>query len=198
VATIRAEFSRRGVPVRLPLYDLVDTAALTPDQAWNLDDPALEAASARYNLQDVLTGRLVLLASGGVAGEWSYRHGEDRLLRSATVENEALFVREGVALVAEAMAARYGVAASASDGSLSMSVTGVTDYADYAAVISWLESLELVERANVESVTGDRITLRLQAKADATQLAAIIELNKRLVPVLVGGPGAQLNYQWQK
>jgi hypothetical protein len=198
VAALRAEFARRGVPVRLPLYDLVDSAALTPDQAWSLDDPALVLASTRYNLQDVLVGRVSLLASGGVAGEWSYRHGEDQIQRPVTAENEQLFLQEGVALVAEAMAARYAVAASAMDGSITMSVTGVTAYADYAAVITWLESLELVERANIEAVQGDAITLRLQAKADATQLAAIIELNKRLVPVLAGGPGTQLNYQWQK
>ena len=74
----------------------------------------------------------------------------------------------------------------------------MTAYADYAAIIAWLEKLELVERANVESVSGDTITLRLLARADATQLAATIELNKHLVPLAVAGPGAQLNYQWQR
>jgi len=197
VATLRAEFARRGVPLQLPLYDLVDAAALTPEQAWNLDDLALLAASSRYNLQDVLVGRVSLLASGGAVGEWSYRHGEEQARRSTNAESEAQFLREGAALVAEAMAARYAVAASASDGSLTMAVTGVTGYAEYAALTSWLEGLELVERANIESVRGDTITLRLRAKADAGQLATIIELNKHLVPLPVGGAGTQLNYQWQ-
>ncbi len=120
MAALQAEFSRRAVPVQLPLYDLVDSAALTPDQAWSLDDPALVQASTRYNLQDVLVGRVSLLASGGVAGDWSYRHGEDQIRRTVTVENEELFLREGVALVAQAMAARYAVAASAVDGSITM------------------------------------------------------------------------------
>ena len=202
VTALRGEFSRRGVPLQLPLYDLSDTAALSPNQAWSLDGAALLEASSRYNLENVLAGRFARLSSGQVAGEWVYLREDERVARSVTVENEELFLREGVALVAEAMAARYAVAATANDGGLTMSVAGVVGYADYAAIVAWLEELELVERANVEKVEGDSILLRLQAQADATQLATIIELNKRLIPLpeTISGAGrtAELNYQWLK
>jgi hypothetical protein len=202
VTTLRGEFSRRGVPVQLPLYDLSDTAALGPNQAWDLNSAALLQASARYNLENVLAGRFAQLATGQVAGEWVYLWQDQRLKRSVTAENEKLFLREGVALVAEAMAARYAMAATANEGGLTLSVTGVTGYADYAAIVAWMEGLELVERANIEQVEGDVILLRLQAQADAAQLATIIELNKRLIPIPVVIPGAvptaDLNYQWQK
>ncbi len=204
VSALRREFSRRGVPVRLPLYDLTDAGALNPDQAWSLDAPTYVLASARYALQDVLAGRFSRLPDGSVTGEWSYFQGEQALRQPVTAENEAQFWQQGVALVAEAMAARYAVAATGDTGGLTVAVTGVASYADYASVVSWLESLELVERADIEAVRGDMILLRLQAKADAAQLAAIIELNQQLVPILPGlpggdsGAGAQLNYQWQK
>jgi len=198
VAQLRREFSRRGVPLQLPLYDLVDTSALSVAQAGALDSSALEQASSRYQLQDVLVGAFALQSDGSAAGKWNYFSGADRSQRSVTAESEALFVREGVGLVAEALAARYAVAASAQDVGLAMAVTGVTSYADYAAVVSWLESLELVERADVESVQGDRILVRLQAQAAPDQLATLIELNKQLVPIPVTGAGADLNYLWQK
>ena len=83
----------------------------------------------------------------------------------------------------------------------------MSSYADYAAIVKWLEGLELVDHANIEQVQGDRIELRLQAQADAAQLAATIELNDRLLPlplpVTASEPGsetqpsAQLNYQWR-
>jgi len=200
VAALRGEFSRRGVPMQLPLYDLSDSAALSPNQAWSLDGAAVLEASARYNLENVLVGRFARLATGSVAGEWVYLREDERLARSVTVENEELFFREGASLVAEAMAARYAVAATANDGGLTMSVTGVVGYADYAAIVAWLEELELVDRANIEKVEGDTILLRLQAQADPTQLATIIELNKRLVPLPDAISGAdhtaELNYQW--
>jgi hypothetical protein len=87
------------------------------------------------------------------------------------------------------LAARYAVAASSAGGKVTLAVSGVTTYADYAAVISWLEGLELVERADVASVRGDTLTLSLKAKAGAAQLASIIELNRRLVPIPAVGPG---------
>ena len=199
-AALRKEFARRGVPIQLPLHDAADAAALSPDQAWSLDDPALVLASARYQLQDVLVGRVSLLEGGGATGEWNFLQGENQNRRTSTAATEELFLRDGAALVAEALAARYSVAASGSEGKVTLAVSGVTAYADYAAIITWLEGLELIERANVDSVRGDTITLSLQAKAGAAQLAAIIELNKRLLPIPLpaGGPGPQLSYQWQK
>jgi hypothetical protein len=78
-----------------------------------------------------------------------------------------------------------------------LSVVGVFSYADYAGSVAWLEGLELIEHANIERIQGDRVELRLHAQADARQLAAIIELNERLVPLPSTDPNDQLSYQWQ-
>jgi hypothetical protein len=188
MAAVQGEFARRGVPIQLPTHDAEDAAALTPEQAWNLDDPALVPASARYQLRDILVGRVSLLEGGGATGEWSFLQGDNRVRRTSTVASEELFVRDGAALVAETMAARYAVAASSAGGDVTLAVSGVTTYADYAAVITWLEGLELIERADVQSVRGDTVTLNLKAKAGAAQLASIIELNRRLVPIPAVGP----------
>lgn len=197
VEDLRTAFSRRGIPLQLPLLDLADAAALPPQVAWSLDAAAIQGASARYNVQAVLAGRLADLSSGGVAGDWLFLMGDERRGSVITAADAAAFIGDGVALVAETMAARYAVAASAVDGEgIPMSIRGVASYADFAALINWLESLELVERARVERVRGDELQLRLVAQADPAQLATILELNKRLLPV-TAGPEQGLNYQWQ-
>jgi hypothetical protein len=197
VEDLRTAFSRRGIPLQLPLLDLADAAALPPQVAWSLDAAAIQGASARYNVQAVLAGRLADLSSGGVAGDWLFLMGDERRGSVITAADAAAFIGDGVALVAETMAARYAVAASAVDGEgIPMSIRGVVSYADFAALINWLESLELVERARVERVRGDELQLRLVAQADPAQLATILELNKRLLPV-TAGPEQGLNYQWQ-
>jgi hypothetical protein len=48
----------------------------------------------------------------------------------------------------------------------------------------------------VERVSGDQLQLRLLAQADPAQLATILGLNKRLLPVATG-PEQGLSYQWQ-
>ncbi len=77
-----------------------------------------------------------------------------------------------------------------------MSVVGVNDFADYAAIVDWLEGLELVEHANLRRISGDRLELALVSLADAADLARVIALNGRLSPVAASVPG-QLDYQWQ-
>ena len=195
-----AAFSRRGVPVQLPLFDLADSAALAPEQVWRLSESALQAASARYDAQEIMAGRLAVGSTGNAIGNWSYFSAGGRIDRSISAADAESFVREGVAVVAEKMSERYAIAPSAAgtDG-VSMAVTGVSRYADYAGIVSWLESLELIEHANVERVQGDRIELRLYAQAGAAQLTPIIELNKRLQPLPLppAASGSQLNYQWQ-
>lgn len=199
-AQLMSEFSRRGVPVQLPLFDLADSAAISIQEAWRLYAPALQGASGRYDVQDILAGRLVVLSTGNSTGDWSYFSGRDRIDRSISSENAQAFVRAGASIVAEDMAVRYAVAASGAGaaGGISMMVTGVSTYADYAGVISWLEGLELIDHANIERVNGETIELRLHAQAGAGQLPAIIELNGRLQPLPPTSSGAQLNYQWQK
>jgi hypothetical protein len=199
-AELVTAFARRGVPLQLPLFDLADYTALSVDELWRLYQPSLLAASRRYEVEDVLAGRAVALSSGEWVGDWSYLYGGyggDRLDRSISAPLPAGFLRDGVAMVAEAMAARYAVAPSGNSGDgLRMSVSGVASYADYAAVVSWLEGLELVEHANVERLAGDQLELRLQAQADAAQLASVIELNDRLRPLPPASAQPELAYQW--
>lgn len=190
-------FQRRGVPLRFPLFDLTDTAALSPDEAWQLPVPLLQAASKRYGVTEILAGRVAVLSSQDRVGDWAYLAGDNKLNRTVTRANAEEFIAEGVALVVEDMAARYAVAATGpAEGGLSMTVSGVASYADYAGIVSWLESLELIERASVTGIRGDTLSLQLTAQADAGHLATIIELNPRLTPATAGA-GVELSYRWR-
>ncbi|MFT4517886.1 MAG: hypothetical protein ACI9JM_000263 [Halioglobus sp.] len=189
-------FSRRGVPVQLPLFDLADTA-VSVDDVWLRDATIMQAASARYDVENIAVGRMTLLSNDALIGDWTYFYLDERSDRAVNASNTEGFMEEGVGLVAQKMAARYAVAATGeSAGNVRMSVAGVYSYADYAGIVNWLQSLELIEYANVERIFQDRIDLRLQANADAAQLAAIIELNSRLQRVENGQFPTQLSYQW--
>ena len=192
-------FSRRGVPVQIPVFDLNDMTAVSAENVWRLDRTAIVAASARYNVQDVIAGRLASPSGGKFTGDWSYFYQGDRVNRSATVPDVQAFLRAGAGIVAGEMSARYALSPTVGgEGELRMLVTGVSSYADYAAIVRWLEELELVEHANIRRVQGEQIELQLQAQLNASQLAGLIELNNQLLPASPPGSTAQLNYQWQK
>jgi hypothetical protein len=186
LAQVTREFSRRGVPFKLPLFDLADTAALSVDQAWQLDAPAVREASGRYDVEDLLVGRVALDPTGQATGEWRYVSAEETADRRAAAVTGAVFIEQGVAMVAEELAGRYAVAAAGNSfGGVTMRVAGVNSYADYAAIVSWLEKLELIDHANVQRISGDQLHLRLQTQADASQLVSLIELNAKFLPITV-------------
>ncbi|QFU74871.1 DUF2066 domain-containing protein [Halioglobus maricola] len=191
------EFDARGVPAQLPLYDLTDATAVSTDDVWALNGDALQAASQRYDVDDVLFGRVVAMSTGEWLGDWSYLYGRHRLDRHASAPESLGFSRQGVALAAESMAQRYAVVTSgADDARVVMNVTGINEFGAYAELVNWLEGLELVDHANVRRIAGDRVELTLVSMADADDLAKLIELNEHLVPQAVV-PG-QLDYLWQK
>ena len=155
LTAVQRGFAQRGVPVRFPLFDLQDSASLTVDDAWRLQASPILSASQRYGVQDILAGRLTELSTGQWLGDWTYLSVNPRVDRSVSADSVEIFLGTGVALVAEEMAGRYAVAASGGDtGGIVMSVVGVNDYSDYANIVTWLESLELIRHANVETIRG--------------------------------------------
>ena len=198
MSALRGGFDERGIPVRFPLLDLQDAASLTVEDAWRLQASPILGASQRYGVQDILAGRLTGLSTGKWVGDWSYLAESGRVNRSVTADSVEVFLAAGVSLVAEEMAGRYAVAAAqANVGGIVMSVNGVRDFGDYAKIVAWLEGLELIQHANIESVRGSDIQLRLIARADANQLRPIIELNDRLQPLSADIITDELSYQWQ-
>jgi hypothetical protein len=198
-AQLQRAFRDRGLALQLPLFDLQDAAALGVDEAWRLDGGSLVNASARYGATDILAGRFTRLSAGNWLGEWSFMSAAGRIDRSVTAENALELTGAGAGIVAEEMALRYAIAPTRPPpGGVILRIHGVHQYRDYASIVSHLEQIELVEHANIAAVSGDAIVVRLVAQAAAQQLGAVIELDRRLVPLDVPRHGAHLVYQWQK
>ncbi|NND68361.1 MAG: DUF2066 domain-containing protein [Halioglobus sp.] len=197
VSALREVFAERGLPLRLPLYDLGDTAAISPQDVWRLDTTALADASARYDAEHVVGARLATSADGAWRGDWAYLDGSQR--RDLAIQGSSTrdYLRQGVAAIADRLAARYAVVASDSDATnVMVRVSGVEEYADFATIVSWLQELEVVQRAAVTRIAGDRLELLLRARADASDLATLITLNDRLQPTTPAITGTALEYQW--
>lgn len=197
VTALRESFAERGLPLRLPLYDLTDAAALGPQDVWRLDAGQLAAASERYDVRHIVGARLARLAGGEYAGDWTHIEGDKRSDLRIRADSERDYLRQGVAALAGRLAARYAVVASdGAAGGVLVHVSGVEEYADFVAIVRWLEDLEVVQRAAVTKISGNRLELALRAQVDATELATLISLNKRLAPGAVPQPGAALEYEW--
>jgi hypothetical protein len=204
VEVIQAEFQRRGVPVEFPLYDLQDTLEVSVHDLWQLDSLPIYRASQRYQSENVLVGRMRTLPEQRWMGDWLYVWRNQS--NGITEYGEPLekFVNSGVHLAAEAMAARYAFAPTATSGEgILVRIDGLLGFADYRASIDYLQALELVDAAIVEYAAGDTVVFRVSAQLQAEQLQRMIEEKGRLQsleqfePLDETLPAAELVYQWR-
>jgi hypothetical protein len=199
-AALHAAFAQRGVPLQLPLGDLDDLRAFAVEDAWRLDTALALTAAQRYRIDEVLVARVFRTGEGGFIGDWQYRFPDDRITASVNARSLEDLANQAAELVADSMVARYALTAQAgSDEAIVLQVTGIGAYADYAAVLQLLESVEITERVALRQLRGDTAFFRVYTRAEASQFAALLRLDGRLraLPVAPGG-GATLNYQWQR
>ncbi|MFK7975126.1 MAG: DUF2066 domain-containing protein [Halioglobus sp.] len=195
---IKAEFSRRGLALQLPLHDLKDANALSAADAWSRVSAKLRGASKRYAVKDIAVARVKPVSGGEYSADWAYLFNQERITASSKIGDSALVMGRGANLVADSMASRYAVRPSSGEMQVvRMLVSGVFEYADYAGVVRWLRSLEPISYANLERMQGDRLTLVLGTRANPASLRSIIELNEKLVIEQSQDPYTALSYRWQ-
>ncbi|WOJ93538.1 DUF2066 domain-containing protein [Congregibacter variabilis] len=196
-SVLRESFVRRGVPLQTPLYDLMDTAAISPGEAWRQSSPALMEASSRYRGAEVLAGRVARLSDGSWVGDWRYLDNGRWRSRSSVADSLQAFTDAGAELVAGTLVEQYGVKLTEdSDERYRLTLRGVRSFDDYMVLQQVLGSLEAVRSVVPESLLGDQVSLRVKAETDLQQLARIIELDTRFVPLPLEPGQNGLSYEW--
>lgn len=196
-SALQRAFGARGLPLETPLYDLKDSAAFTPDKAWGMVSGTLRDVSARYDRENILAGRFVLQDDGSWSGDWAYISPQGRRDLRDRGQSFADVATAAAALVAEPMASRYAVATSGKDAAaVTLHVTGIRSYADYAQVMQLLERIELIERVDVIRVADDTLSVSLEAQTSTSGLAGLLELNRQMTPMEGAQVHGELSYQW--
>jgi uncharacterized protein len=174
---IRAELGavadERGLPFALPLLDLEDLNAVTFTDVWGGFEDRVGLASARYRADAVLIGRV----RPGVFGhetEWLLLKDGVRQPLAGTA------ARDGLDAVADLYAAELSTIGGASFSRLT--VLDVATSADYGRVLSYLETLSVLQSVDVESLERGVLNLRVAARGDARVIERVLALGGVLSP----------------
>lgn len=182
---IRAEVERvadeRGLPLALPLLDLEDLGAVTFADVWGGFVEPVRAASTRYGADAILIGR-VRLNPFGHSVQWILVRGDERRTFAGTE------VGEGLHWVADTFAQDFSVIGGAS--TVRLVVRGVTSFADYGRVMSYLESLSALQSVDVEGYENGLLSLRASARGDVGVLERVLELGRVVELDRAGGATA--------
>lgn len=181
--TINTLSADRGLPISLPLMDLDDRIALNRDQAWQLDEKALEQASERYPNDATVLGRMSLTGSGQWRGSWLLLdRGQIRLFDAVAVDMESL-IEDGLNQVASYLGQQHAIVASPVGlKPETMQLSGVADFKSYMKILNYLNTMAMVRYAEPELINGKQMRLRLFIDGQLQQLTDAIALDSVLVP----------------
>ena len=192
-------FSERGVPLRYPILDLTDYAVLSVDSVWDKNKEPFQHVVDRYEIEDILVGRLSRLSSGQWIGEWIYQDKEKRINRFIDLVDSRGMFAAGADLVAKNMASRFSVKSLRSDDGSGpiLRVVGIEEFRDYIGLVFWLERVEVIEYASLDRIVDNVMEFRLTSVASVTDLSKIINLNSDLIPLSSADNFDRLAFKWR-
>lgn len=171
----------RGIPLIFPTLDQQDQATLTTTDAWNkLNTPILKA-SARYQAEGILLGRITADNSGRWNARWTL------LINNAELDWE--HAQEPAVIGAEAidhLADNLGrqLAQASADNTPTSAVIVVNEVKSlehYLKTLRYLESLEPVARARVIQLDGQKATYHLELRGTTEAVARTIGASNVLI-----------------
>jgi hypothetical protein len=164
----------RGIPVLFPLLDIEDLENISFSDIWGGFDDLLLLASARYQAETVLVGRI--RAGSPAMNRWTWYLGGERLQWSGETE-------EIVHLLADTLAARFKVDSRSPLETIRLTISGVNSVNAFGKVQRYMENLRGIDQIMIESVAGDRIIYKVRVQGGMERLQRALELNSMLIPV---------------
>ena len=187
---------QRGLAVSLPVMDLADHA-VTPTTVWGRFWHAIESASARYNPDLIVVGRVAQRVDGSWVSDWEARSAgvADQAQDRAAAAPQA--VAAGVDAIADALADRFAVGGRLD--AITVTIRGASTIAAYASVLDYLRSREYIERMEVKAVARDVLTLHLHSRSSVAQLEELLSMGSPLAAVPITDPrqpDGSLEFAW--
>ena len=176
-----AEF---GVPLVFPLMDIDERLQVRPMLLRGLFFEALRQASLRYDTEFILLGRIGADQNERWSGTWMLSQPGAPIseIQSAGASDEV--ARAGLGFVLEALSNRFALHVQ-DEVRVRISVEGVHELSDYAALFRYLRALDGVERAELREMTKDLLTLDVWLATSWEGFLDLLGQDRRLLPTFV-------------
>jgi len=158
---------RRGLPVVFPLLDSEDLALVSFSDIWGGFDEELLAASARYDVDSVLIGRV--RAGSLERNRWHYYFGPEQRVWNGEPEF-------AVMQVADMLAGEFAIRGDAPVRTVDLNISGIFSIEAYGGVQDVLEGVSVIDSFRIAEVAGDTMRLEVDAVGGAERLARALRL----------------------
>ena len=192
----------RGIPSILPLLDLADMNSVTTSDVMAPFLTTLQQASARYGSNAIVVVRVQQTAKS-IKTNWTLQVNDNtqNWKFQGTQLNEV--ISQGVNQVADALAGAFAVSDTMQQSELELHISGLQSLSAFADAKKYLESLAPVKSANIEQISADNVSFKLQLVGSVQDLQQAIGLDHVLRPVddansqpPEAGQPPSLDYRW--
>jgi hypothetical protein len=186
---------QRGLPIILPMMDMMDINKVSVNDIVMMTLPTLQSAAKRYNSDAVLIVRVFKnpndffiqskLVMGAVQWSWDL-HGKS--LDEVTAN---LFTH-----VSDVLAGRYATVVSNSvQSQLILKIVNITEPDDFGTMMEYISHLTPVADVEPVRIDGDTVSLKISLRGSKDALIQALSIGQKLEPI-AGGNGDELEYQW--
>jgi hypothetical protein len=201
LASLRYLAERRGLPLLFPLLDLEDQLRLNAIRLSEMDEAAILNASQRYQAESILALRLHRSLSGELLARAMYFFRDNTFSFEQFDINETDFLRGSINLATNELSQYYVVLLSGTEDSVkvNLQVDGIDSPAAYAALLSYLNTLEGVSSFQLSQAVNGSLYLQLQTGGQLRQLVETMALQRALQSVTEltrEGEEVNMHYRW--
>ena len=192
----------RGIPYVLPIMDLEDSLAFDFSSIFGLFSSDIEQAAQRYRPDAILNGRITELGNDQLQADWLILIKGDRYRLPTVQGTQQQVVAQGIDFLARHFSSQYALILDPSQqGMITLEVSQVESLQSFALLEAYLNGINLITQVTLSQYADDKIAFALHISGNSTQLADIIALDNKLLPMIEteinSDSGSVLRYQWQ-
>lgn len=200
MAAMTSYANRRGIPLKVPLFDLNDATSVSAERLWTLDPTIVRAAGQRYEHDALLIAKVNALSDQKWMGLWNINLNNQSRQFDGFKQSPKRYLKQGIDNIADQLAQQFAVSDLGADvqaDTLSLKITEIYSFKDYRRALTIIESLDLVNKALPSSFSDNTMLIALDLKGSATQFKKSMGLYSQF-QIQEGGLGSysDLNYQW--
>jgi hypothetical protein len=174
----------RGLSFIWPLMDVADRNAIQVSDLWGGFEENIRRASARYQPDVILVGRLTRQGASSWRGEWLL-YLPDKVNRwQSSANHRGELASDGLNQAVDALALRYAPQQMAEgDADIRIRVHGLARLEDYVLVKQYLQSLAMIEQLDLLSADTEKVNFIVRIHGSREALERGIQLGSVLEPV---------------
>ena len=163
--------TQRGLPIVFPLLDAEDLRRIGFVDIWGGFDDQLLEASARYEADSILLGRI--RPNEMQSPRWTWYVNEQRFSWPGEPE-------EAMHQLADALAARNSIRSDAVSEVLELTISGIDSVVAYGRVQQYMSNLRVIDSLVIRSAQPDRITYEIMVQGGTERLQNVLGISNML------------------